>query len=145
MAYVDLNPIRAAVAQTREESDYTSIEQRIPEQDPNISAREETALKTLPEDLRTAIGNLMPFSDQAPADPENSIPCDSRDYLELIDWSGRAIVDGKRGSIPTDLRRLRTATRRHPLALPMGARAHVGPTDATGPHHRPPGRATAGT
>jgi len=57
----------------------------------------------MPEDLRTAIGRLMPFADQAPDDPEPAIAYDTRDYLELVDWSGRAIIEGKRGSIPDNL------------------------------------------
>ena len=104
MAYVDLNPIRAAMAETPEESDYTSIQQRVLEQDPGIAAKDEAPIKSLPEDLRSAIGRLMPFSDQATADkpphnPERTIPYEIQDYLELVDWSGRAIIEGKRGSI----------------------------------------------
>ena len=54
----------------------------------------------MPEDLQTAIGKLMPFSNQASADqkadnPERTIPYEIRDYLELVDWSGRAVVEGK--------------------------------------------------
>ncbi|MFO7764200.1 MAG: hypothetical protein R6V61_10745 [Wenzhouxiangellaceae bacterium] len=36
-------------------------------------------------------------------DPEHSIPYQIQDYLELVDWSGRAIIEGKRGKIPDDL------------------------------------------
>ena len=32
-----------------------------------------------------------------------SIPCELRHYLELVDWSARAVVEGKRGSIPKNL------------------------------------------
>jgi len=103
MAYVDLNPIRAGMAETPEESDYTSIQQRVLERDPRIAAREQASIEALPEDLRSAIGRLMPFSDQAPDDPERCISYQSQDYLELVDWSGRAIVEGKRGKIPDDL------------------------------------------
>jgi len=103
MAYVDLNPIRAGMAETPEESDYTSIQQRVLEQDPKIAAREKSSIEALPEDLRSALGRLMPFSDQAPKDPERSIPYQLQDYLELVDWSGRAIIEGKRGKIPDDL------------------------------------------
>ena len=35
--------------------------------------------------------------------PERAIPYEIRDYLELVDWSGRAVVEGKRGSIPHNL------------------------------------------
>jgi hypothetical protein len=45
----------------------------------------------------------MPFSDRNPADPERAIPYEIADYIELLDWSGRAIVRGKRGSIPETL------------------------------------------
>ena len=36
-------------------------------------------------------------------DPERAIPCEIRAYLELVDWSGRAVIEGKRGSIPENL------------------------------------------
>lgn len=103
MAYVDLNPIRAAMAETPEESGYTSIQQRVLEQDPKVAARKPHAIERLPEDLQAAIGKLMPFVDQANGDPERAIPYEAEDYLDLVDWSGRAVVEGKRGSIPEDL------------------------------------------
>ena len=103
MAYVDLNPIRAGMAQTPEESDYTAIQQRILEQDPAIANRKPEAIEKLPEDLQSSIGKLMPFADQAPDNSERVIPYEIRDYLELVDWSGRAVIEGKRGSIPDNL------------------------------------------
>jgi len=103
MAYVDLNPVRAQMAETPEESDYTSIQQRVLEQDPNIAAGDPARIDALPEDLRAAIGRLMPFATQAPDDPAHAIPYDLQDYLELVDWSGRAIIEGKRGKIPDNL------------------------------------------
>ena len=111
MAYVDLNPIRAAMAKTPEASDYTSIQQRIIEQDPKIAAHNAKVIEALPEDLRAAIGKLMPFADQigpdrGALDPDRaiaSLPCTLNDYLELVDWSGRAIARGKRGAIDTNL------------------------------------------
>ena len=103
MAYVDLNPIRAGMAQTPEESDYTAIQQRIMEQDPKVADRHTDAFEKLPEDLQTAIGKLMPFADQKADNPERAIPYEIQDYLELVDWSGRAVIEGKRGSIPENL------------------------------------------
>ncbi|MFO7763284.1 MAG: transposase [Wenzhouxiangellaceae bacterium] len=103
MAYVDLNPIRAGIAETPETSDYTAIQQRVLEQDPNIARQAPDAMALLPEDLQSAIGRLMPFADQAAADPEHAIPYPLQDYLALVDWSGRAVIEGKRGSIPEHL------------------------------------------
>ena len=103
MASVDLNPIRAGMAQTPEESDYTAIQQRILERDPEFAGRKPDAIEKVPEDLQTSIGKLMPFANQAPDNSERAIPSEIRDYLELVDWSGRALIDGKRGSIPDNL------------------------------------------
>ena len=77
MAYVDLNPIRAALAKTPDQSDYTSIQERV----------------LNPEDCW-----LRPFA----AQDENGIAFALKDYLELVDWGGRAINPNKRGCIPTN-------------------------------------------
>lgn len=76
MAYVDLNPIRAAMAQTPESSDFTSIQQRIRYLDST---------------------GLRAFSGQRDA---TSIPFTFKDYLELVDWAGREIKRDKRGFVP---------------------------------------------
>ena len=77
MTYVDLNPIRAAMAKTPEQSDFTSIQARI----------------LNPED-----SCLSPFSEQS--DDDIGIPFKFKDYLELVDWGGREIKRNKRGYIP---------------------------------------------
>ena len=78
MAYVDLNPIRAAMARTPETSDYTSIQERI--QHPEASC-------------------LRPFSENE----EDGIPFNLKDYLALVDWGGREIKYNKRGYIPANV------------------------------------------
>ena len=100
MAYVDLNPIRAGIAATPENSEFTSIYERIralhPRSDGSPVADQNS---TVP---------LMAFRSNVEID--NSIPYGLEDYLELVDWSGRAIRVDKRGSIraglPSILQRL---------------------------------------
>jgi len=95
MAYVDLNPIRAGMADTPEKSEYTSIQQRIAAVDStdkaSITMPEET------EDLSEVMPRLMGFSGRL--DDDYGLPCELKDYLELVDWSGRAIHPNKRGRI----------------------------------------------
>ena len=74
--HVDLNPIRAAIAKTPEDSDYTSIQERITVKKPDL----------------LSIG----FSD-------NDIPYSLTDFCALVDATGRSIISGKSGSISTDL------------------------------------------
>jgi len=72
MAYVDLNPIRATIARSPENSDYTSIQERIKSKSSNLL-------------------NLG-FDD-------NDIPYNLTDYLDLVDSTGRAILANKKGFI----------------------------------------------
>lgn len=83
MAYVDLNPIRADMAKTPEASDYTSIQERI-----------QKAMSLKPCEL-------LPFHDKSD-DKVSAIPFELNDYIALVDWSGRAILENKRGSIPSN-------------------------------------------
>nr|MDA3932856.1 transposase [Gammaproteobacteria bacterium] len=95
MAYVDLNPIRAGMAATPEGSDYTSIQQRINAATDRKDTGTTAADKT--ESLSTVIPRLMGFAGKL--DSDEGLPCALDDYLELVDWSGRAIHPHKRGKI----------------------------------------------
>ncbi len=83
MAYVDLNPIRADMAKTPEQSDFTSIQERIQ------------------KIMQKKHCDLLPFVD-CTKNKETAIPFELNDYIALVDWSGRAILDNKRGSIPAN-------------------------------------------
>ena len=96
MAYVDLNPIRAGIAATPEASDYTSLQQRVVE---SRLDKNRQLIKELPEDLKTALGKLSPLAPASGIRAERALPVTLADYLALVDWTGRAIVHGKRGSI----------------------------------------------
>ena len=85
MAYVDLNPIRAKVARTPEDSDFTSIQQRIQQ------TSRQCLLKDRPE--------LVPFV-QAVSNAEErkkGLPLTEVSYLQLVDVTGRALSKGKEG------------------------------------------------
>ena len=86
MSYVDLNPIRTMLAETPEQSDYTSIQQRIRE-----SLGEKPRSDVLP--------SLMPLVAARDDNHPNAIGFTANDYLQLVDWAGRAIREDKRGSI----------------------------------------------
>jgi hypothetical protein len=117
LAYVDLNPIRAGIAATPEESDFTSIYERIRD------------LKTVDDsvqhqgDTRARVP-LLEFA-SAQTSTRELIPFGLREYLELVDWTGRRIVEGKVGAIdasaPPILRRLNIdATAWERLMQPSG-------------------------
>lgn len=90
LAYVDLNPVRAAMAQGPEDSDYTSVQQRV----------EGLGLKETGE--KTSQPTLLPLvdTDSVEAEDEDTI-CRVRlmDYLELVDSTGRVVRGDKRGVI----------------------------------------------
>ncbi|MEX2496768.1 MAG: hypothetical protein WD448_11805 [Woeseia sp.] len=79
MAYVDLNPIRSGLARLPEASEHTSIKAR-------IEGRK---------------SHLVRFKDEVPgaADP---IVMTYREYLNLVDWTGRCVRSGESGRIPAN-------------------------------------------
>ncbi|WOT03987.1 transposase [Shewanella youngdeokensis] len=82
MTYVELNPIRAKMADTPEQSDYTSLKLRVT-----------AALKG--EQPKT----LLPFIGHEREHQPKGIAFMLSDYLELVDETGRIIRDDKRGEI----------------------------------------------
>ena len=103
MAYVDLNPVRAAMAITPETSDHTSIQLRITywKDKANLPRTQSSCVIGHDEDSQPA--HLMRFAGNDREAMPAGLPFNLIDYLELIDWSGRAIIEGKRGSIPEQL------------------------------------------
>ena len=86
MAYVDLNPIRAKMANTPEASAHTSVKRRI----------KAAGNRRQPE-------SLLPFAGNPREPMPVGLPFRLQDYLELVDWSGRILQEGKRGAIDCTL------------------------------------------
>lgn len=84
MAYVDLNPVRANMAETPEDSDYTSIKKRC------------DSIDKQPENLASFVGNPG-------KNIPKGIPFRLTDYIELVDFTGRCIREDKRGYISNQL------------------------------------------
>jgi hypothetical protein len=103
LAYVDLNPIRAGIAETPESSDYTSIQERITGVVGSAGllgeegARQEDEVAKSAQSEAPVMAELMPFD--ATGSSDWAIPFDFQDYLELVEWSGRLLHPGKRGRI----------------------------------------------
>ena len=101
MSYVDLNPIRAKMADTPEHSDHTSIQQRIQtllKADSNEPSTAKTEPATEPKLMA-----LTPLREDV---HKNALGFREKDYLALVDWAGRQIRPDKRGAIneaPPDL------------------------------------------
>ena len=89
MAYVDLNPIRAKMATSPEQSDYTSVQERI-----KLLLHSKQGNNNNPNWL---------LSMERQSNEGTGVPLDLDSYLALVDWTGRAQLEAKRGSIPNAL------------------------------------------
>jgi hypothetical protein len=95
MVYVDLNPIRAAVCDTPEASDFTSIQLRL------------QRLQNASEENEVQPDKLLPFTGYKPhGTPLAGLPFKLFDYLALVEWTGRCVRENKRGYIPHDVKPL---------------------------------------
>ncbi|AHE97104.1 transposase [Thioalkalivibrio paradoxus] len=130
MAYVDLNPIRAKLAETPETSEYTAIAERLAELQGGAarSPTGENAIRCNASRVVAADGPTNPLSGAHEEDTEppglqqehrlaalacaplmpfdatgrlpTAVPFAFEDYLELVDGTGRVIREDKRGFIP---------------------------------------------
>ncbi|MGI0118926.1 transposase [Zooshikella sp. RANM57] len=107
MSYVDLNPVRAGMAETPEASDFTSIQARMMawvkrqqkrEQKKTLSNKRIVRTTKLPKQAAPVVP-LLRFSGHEKQHKKTTIPFTLKDYLQLVDWLGRAIRDDKRGAI----------------------------------------------
>ena len=76
MAYVDLNAVRAGLADTPETSEHTSIKKRI---EAEVKFGKQPAY-------------LLPFGGQKAL---NALPFEQLSYFKLVDWTSRKIQEGK--------------------------------------------------
>ena len=129
--YVDLNPIRAGIAETPETSQYTGAFERIaatqeaaqrgseppepgsamrPERPP--APRRDDWLSPIADDDARRVEDRRAQASRAGAPRQSSrrasdrgfLPLSLDDYLALLDWTGRQLRSDKRGSIPAELR-----------------------------------------
>jgi REP element-mobilizing transposase RayT len=140
MAYVDLNPIRAGVAETPEDSDFTSIQERIRAWGKEIAKRDsapgEMTAQAMPSGSIDTCTPLPQQAGQVPeANPDNFsvltrlreawlcpiqsepgrrgiLEMTTAEYIDLVDRSGRMMRSGKRGAIDPEL---------EPILLRIGA------------------------
>ena len=106
MAYVDLNPVRAGIADRPEGSEYTSIKARL-----DNEAAEKSISEVVSQLLRSGelnrfdvpIRPLMSFSGEGVGAGTITLPITRSDYLKLVNETGRVAVHGKRGSIDPDI------------------------------------------
>jgi len=90
MAYVDLNPIRAGLSESLEDSEFTSIQERLID---NQKKQKDTSTKTW----------LKPLAQRNQPLLSTALPIEETNYFDLVDWTGRAIRDDKRGAIPAHI------------------------------------------
>ena len=108
MAYVDLNPVRAGLCDELGASDFTSIQARL----------WQVAEESRSGDKAAGSGGLlspelMPFrqvdgaryggaKEGSGGGETAALPFGLRDYIELVDWTGRLVRVDKRGAIPKE-------------------------------------------
>ena len=103
MAYVDLNPVRAEIADTPETSRYTSIQERLkPAFDLQQAIDDQTDIGDL-LDFTMLLKPLLPFENRLLAEPQTGLLLDFEAYLTLVDWTGCIIRNDKQGNIGSAL------------------------------------------
>lgn len=109
MAYVDLNPVRAGIAQDLLSSDFTSIQQRLQEVSlttERVASKGKHQTTSAHTPIPDAMGEplakprLMRFAEWLNDKPASEvIPFSLKDYITLVDNTRRAVCQVERGDI----------------------------------------------
>jgi hypothetical protein len=117
-AYVDLNPVRAALVPTPEASSFTGVKDRIDDVRERKRKQSSHGVHEMernrpgprsgwlsPVETREASDAVGPdlCGSGRRASRKGFLPMPLVDYLELLDWTGRQVREGKRGRIPKHL------------------------------------------
>ena len=131
-AYVDLNPVRAALARSPEDSDYTGAKDRIDDlkesrpdeavvarsgkaNSPGHRSRATHAWERSRRRRKSGWLSPLEINEHSDSTGADASPCGRRaslkgflsmslsSYLDLLDWTGRQLRSGKRGTIPAEL------------------------------------------
>ncbi len=100
MTYVDLNPIRAKMADTPETSKHTSIKERVKSCFFLQQAIDEQIEQGSLRHFHLPLKPLAKFEGNIKQEIQKGILFSLKDYLELVDYTGRCILPNKRGAIP---------------------------------------------
>jgi hypothetical protein len=113
MAYVDLNPVRADLAETPEESAYCGAGDRLRARRARgelaaweaSGGDESKATEAQKRMLEKARGEVERARWLSPLDAEEGgvLGMSEERYLRLVDWTGRHLREDKAGAIPADL------------------------------------------
>ena len=110
MVYVDLNPVRAGLAATPEQCDFTSAQERIidlksadevstPDAKDVRIEHGENAGWLAPVELEPKRKKVREKSSTRRASNRGCAFMSLPEYLQLLDWTGRQLKPGKRGSV----------------------------------------------
>ncbi len=104
MAYVDLNPIRAGISNSLEDSDYTSIKERISpdyqsDQLKILQVDSEKLISATKSDNPIPIRPLASFADTKVSIADSKIPMQFDDYVELLNSTRYALIGDLQGDM----------------------------------------------
>ncbi|TWU34526.1 hypothetical protein Q31b_54800 [Novipirellula aureliae] len=102
-AYVDLNLIRAAMAETLEQSDHTSVQKRIEAMKSESPSEDKPDAFLAPLSIDERLDPVGPCASDSGkrCSDKGFLPISLVDYLKLLDWTARQVAPGKRGVTPS--------------------------------------------
>ncbi|TWU41614.1 hypothetical protein Q31b_30650 [Novipirellula aureliae] len=102
-AYVDLNLIRAAMAETLEQSDHTSVQKRIEAMKSESPSEDKPDAFLAPLSIDEQLDPVGPCASDSSkrCSDKGFLPISLVDYLKLLDWTARQVAPGKRGVTPS--------------------------------------------